>query len=143
MRGESPGYPIADAPEDNGVEQWAWVPTDRVATAAEAVEWFNSQWPDAVRNLDDNGMGLVATGETSWHRLSGCLSCDGTGEGERPRSMDDWPRIVAGPPPACYACEGSGRQPEDGDGDYVSWEACRADDDGAVEFWTLEAVELA
>ncbi len=139
VRGESPGYPIADAPEDGGVEQWAYVPTDWAATADEAVKWFDAQWPDAVRNLDDNGMYLAPTGDTSWHRLSRCLSCDGSGAGAPPTD-EDWFRVI-GPPKACYACHGTGDQDTDDPGDYIAWEPCRADDDGAVEFWTLEAVE--
>ena len=135
-RGESPGYPIADAPEDGGVEQWGYVPTDWAATPQDALAWFLEQWPDAVANLDENGQELVATGARSWHRLSPCLACDGRGtvEWSLERGLP-----VAGPLNVCESCDGTGEQAEDGD--YIAWEACKADDDGAVEFWTLEAVE--
>lgn len=137
-RGESPGYPLVDNPEDGGVEERAWVPTDWAATADDAVAWFRGQWPQAVVYLEEEGRELVATGTSSWHRQGPCLVCGGAGAGPRPRAGESWlDPLAIGPPAACEACGGNGQQAEDRD--YVAWEPCSAQDAGAVEFWDLEA----
>lgn len=143
-RGESPGYPLGDAPEDGGVEERAWVPTDWAATPEAAVAWFREQWPEALEGLADDDLELVpavdAEGEpiVTHMQLSPCAGCDGTGAEQDPFWRAEPPGAY-GPPPACESCEGTGEQRDDGDA--ILWRACKAHDDGAVEFWVLVAEE--
>ncbi len=139
-RGESPGYPLGDAPEDGGIETFGWVPTDWAETPNMAPAWFRAHWPEALEGLDENGFDLVPTGDRVWMRQSPCLVCEGTGAGPRPRLDGRWMGpVVCGPREACESCDGDGEQHEGGD--YIAWQNCGADDEGAVEFWQLEAVE--
>jgi hypothetical protein len=133
-KGQSPPYALLDAPEDGGIEEWGWVPADWAETPEAAVAWFLDQCPEAIEGLDDD-MVLIATGETSWHRMSPCLDCEGTGADEYSYPGD----VPIRPFPACTTCNGTGEQAEDAD--YIAWKACKPDDDGAVEFWTLQVVE--
>lgn len=132
-------YPLLDAPEDGAIEERGWVPKAVVATPDEAVVWLLRQVGYATEWINEEGLVLAATGTTSWHRQSACLTCEGSRCGGLPR-VGSWPGVVAaGPPEACDSCDGTGEQWDDGD--YIAWERCEADDDGAVEFWDLEVVE--
>jgi hypothetical protein len=137
MTTAAPTYPLVDAYLDGGIDEWGWVAVVHAATAEEAVEYFRNRWPEALEVLNDEPhLELVATGETSWHRQSPCLTCEGSGAGSRPR-LEGWlSPVVVGPREPCATCDGSGEQRDDGDG--IAWEPCRPEDEGAVEFWDLQ-----
>lgn len=138
----SPGYPLADAAADGGIEERGWVPTDWAATAEEAVTWFAERWPEALEPIHDDGMELVPARDPQgepiieWMRQGPCPACEEhPGGGPRPR-VGPWPgELAEGPRPACSACQGTGEQHEDRD--TVFWSKCEPDADGAVQFWLL------
>jgi hypothetical protein len=135
------GYRVlVDNPEDGCADERAWVPVALAADAAAAVEIVKAEGV-----APEDASVPVVVGRT-WER--------------RKRTAEvDCGYFVFGDEP-CDQCRGSGRAPcpecsHAGGGcdecygtgragyysDFEPWEGCGPDDDGAVEFWTVEFKE--
>ncbi len=130
----SPDYPLIDGAPDDIIEERAWVPVAHAATPPQAEAWLRRIASDAVSYLADDGQTIRATGERAWMCEAPCSTCEGSGADEYGYQGD----IPMQPFPACETCGGDGEQHDD---EYIRWEDCRPDTEGAAEFWKIEVVD--
>lgn len=132
---------LIDGWPDHCIEEHAWVAISAAATEAQAIARLQADFP-REDNFDVE-VEYRVTGR-SFQRPAGepvpgqegmravledraCEHCDGSSHGE------------------CDECYGTGKDgafySEESEG--LPWEGCNADAPGAVEFWTIEAVEVS
>jgi hypothetical protein len=112
---------LMDSPGDFGCEERGWVPVEFAATAEEAVKRIAQD----VELFDPDNFEYRADGSKSWHRPLAIAQEDN----------DTW-----------FVPEKTGSEEYEGQKgewwEYCPWDECEPDDEGAVEFWNIEVVEV-
>lgn len=141
MSGEHGCRVLVDSPEDGCAEERAWVP---VALAADETAACQVALEDHA--VPEDFEPFVAG--RSWHRrkasvplADGSFVIDGDGLCDGCRGTGKYTCTACGHvhDDDCDDCYGTGR-----DGhftEYEPWTGCGPDDEGAVEFWTIEFAE--